>query len=146
MKIEQFKIEKDFENVYYFLKENGFSEKTITLLRKQKGLIIINGKDATTKTKLQKGDTLQLTFFKTPSNFLEIQKTPDIIFEDDFILAVNKPSGVCCMPTRSHYEDNIAGQVLFYMKKKDKDFVFRLVNRLDKDTAGILIIPKDIIS
>ena len=146
MKIECFNIERDFEGVYYFLKEKGFSEKTITLLRKERGLIVINGNDATTKTKLKKGDKLQLTFLKEPSTFLEIKKEPQIIYEDDFLLAVNKPSGICSMPTRSHYEDNIAGQVLFYMKKKDKDFVFRLINRLDKDTAGILIIPKDIVS
>jgi len=146
MKSEIFNIKKDYENVYYFLKDNNFSERTITSLRKEQGLIKINGKNATTKTILNIDDTLEISLPEKPSKFLETQQDPEIIFEDDYLLLINKPSGISCMPTRSHYDKNLAGQILYYMKKKDKNFTLRMINRLDKDTAGILIIPKDIIT
>ena len=50
------------------------------------------------------------------------------------------------MPSRSHYYHNLAGAICNYMNTKDKNFVLRMINRLDKDTAGIIIIAKDSIS
>ncbi|MBO5394964.1 MAG: RluA family pseudouridine synthase, partial [Clostridia bacterium] len=58
----------------------------------------------------------------------------------------NKPSGLTCMPNSSHYTHNLSGAIAYYMQNKEENFVVRILNRLDKDTAGIIIVAKDSIS
>ena len=147
MKEMAYKIEKDYKHVYYFLKDMDFSEAFITLLRKNDKSIMINNSFANTKSPLSSGDILKIALdLKEKSSFLSNNEPIDIVFEDDYILVVNKPSGVSCSPSRSHYSQNLAGSILGYMQQKDPNFVLRMKNRLDKDTAGLVIVAKDILT
>ena len=80
---------------------------------------------------------------KKASSFKPNNSPLDIIYEDEQLLVVNKPAGLTTTPSRSHYDNNISGAILNYMQKSDPDFVVRILNRLDKDTAGIIIVAKD---
>ena len=147
MKFQTYKIEKEFKNIYYFLKANGFSENFISNLRKDWGNFVVNEEIVNIKKGLRPGDILQIN--NNPNKKTSIMQCIiplDIVFEDKYYLLVNKPSGIPCMQTRSHYSNNMAGAICNYMSTKEEDFVLRIINRLDKDTAGIIIVAKDSIS
>ena len=134
------------ETIYLYLKRNGFSENYVKNLRKKEGYILLNKSVAYTNALIKNGDLLEL--FKNPNvnkinlNLIQNQIPITIIYEDDDILVVNKPSGMPTIPSRKHFEYNLASAVANYMRKKDSNFVVRIINRLDKDTSGLVCIAK----
>lgn len=147
MKYQEFTIKKDYKTIYYFLKDEGFAENFITNLRKKWGNLKVNGEVVNIRKILKDGDKLEIN--SNPNSKTTIMQCIiplNIVYEDKYYLLVNKPSGLSCMPSRSHYTYNLAGAICNYMKDKDDNFVLRIINRLDKDTAGIIVIAKDSIS
>ena len=145
MALRKYEINERFENVYYFLKNNSFSENYISNLRKNWGYIRLNGQIVNIKAPLNKNDILEIE--ASPNKKTEIKKCDlplNIVFEDEYYLLINKPSGISCMPNKSHYNMNLAGAICNYFK--DENFVLRIINRLDKDTAGLILIAKDSIA
>ncbi len=129
--------------IYFFLKSQDFSEHQIKELRKNEKSFILNDNYCTIKAKLSNGDKLQvLTNPQNASQILACDRALDILYEDDYYLIVNKPHLLASVPTRSHYNNNLGGRIMNYMNNKDDNFVLRIVNRLDKDTAGIVITAK----
>ena len=147
MKYQEFKINKNYQTIYYFLKDEGFAENFITNLRKTWGNLKVNDEIVNIRKSLKIGDKLEIN--SNPNSKTTIMQCIlplDIVYEDKYYLLINKPSGLNCMPSRSHYTYNLAGAICNYMKDKDDNFVLRIINRLDKDTAGIIIVAKDSIS
>lgn len=66
----------------------------------------------------------------------------DIIYEDEYILCVNKEKGIPCHPSSMHQEKTLYNAVINYYLKNNKKMPIHFVNRLDKDTTGIVIIAK----
>lgn len=144
MPYHTYKIEKDYESIYYFLKDNHFSERYITFLRKKMGNLRLNQEPVTIRSSLKTGDVLEvISDTSTRTSIMQCIIPLDIVYEDDYLLIVNKPSGLDTMPNRSHYSHNLSGAILHYMQPKNPDFTLHIVNRLDKDTAGIIMIAKD---
>lgn len=131
------------ETIYKYLKRNGFSENYMRNLRKQVGFIKLNGVTAFTNAYVKNNDILELC--KNPNTKSGIMQNIiplNIVFEDDDILVVNKPSGLASTPSRSHSQDNLSSAIMNYMSKQDDNFVVRIVNRLDKDTSGLVCVAK----
>ena len=61
-------------------------------------------------------------------------------------MVVNKPAGMPVHPSQGHYGNTLANGIAGYMESKGVDFVFRAVNRLDRDTSGLLLIAKHMLS
>ena len=142
-----YKITKDYDSVYYFLKDNGFSENFITNLRKVKGYILIDNQIATTKSFLPKNATLSICNNPNQKTTIMHCILPlDIVYEDAYYLLVNKPSGISTMPNRSHYSENLGGAICHYLQKNQPDFTLRILNRLDKDTSGLVLVAKNSIA
>lgn len=146
-KYEKYKIENSqtlkTPTIYFWLKSNGFSEHFIKALRKNQSSFKLNGTPCIINQNLANGDLLEV--LKNPfkaSNIQICDSELEIIYEDEDYLIVNKPHLLACIPTRSHYLDNLGGRIVKYMQQKDSNFVLRIVNRLDKDTAGIVIVAK----
>lgn len=130
--------------IYLFLKQEGFSENYISNLRKDAKNILINTVPADMRTLLKNGDVLKINKDpNTPSQFKPCNIPLEIVFEDDEYLVLNKPSGLATMPTKSHYDCNLGGAILNYLQKKDKNAVLRVVNRLDKDASGLILVAKN---
>ncbi len=147
MKMQKFIVDKDYKSIYIYLKQREFSENFIKNLRKVEGFLRINNEIVYINHPLKTGDILEINANpNTKSSIMHCVLPIDIVFEDDHYLIVNKPAGLATMPTRSHYSENLAGAICNYMDKKDHNFVLRIINRLDKDTAGLVIIAKDSIS
>lgn len=142
--MQKFIIDRDCKSIYIFLKQHGFSENYIKNLRKVEGFLRVNNETVFINHALKTGDKLEINANpNTKSSIMRCIIPLDIVFEDEFYLIVNKPSGLATMPTRSHYTKNLAGAICNYMDKKDPNFVLRIINRLDKDTAGLIIVAKD---
>lgn len=68
---------------------------------------------------------------------------PEIVYEDQDILAVNKPSGILTHPSGVHYADTLSNQVAAYFQNKKVSVRVRPVGRLDKETSGIVLFAKN---
>ncbi len=133
--------------IYFFLKNIGLSEHYIKNLRNTSGAILLNNNQTTINAQIKDGDIVSISNNPySASKIKPCEGSLDILFEDEDFLIVNKPHNLSCMPTQSHYSNNLGGQIVNYMQEKQPDFVLRIVNRLDKDTAGIVIVAKNVIA
>ena len=71
------------------------------------------------------------------------KKKIDILYEDKFIIIVNKPSNLLTIATDKIYEDTLYSQVYDYLKQKHKNNKVFIVHRLDKDTSGLVLFAKN---
>ena len=71
------------------------------------------------------------------------KKKLDILFEDKFVIVVNKPSNLLTVATLKEKERTLFSYVYDYLKQKNKNNKVFIVHRLDKDTSGIVILAKD---
>lgn len=126
-------------NVKDYLHKSGFSA---TLIKKVKfGGIFVNGVNVTVRKMLNSGDVIEVFLPDRTSENIEALNFPlDILYEDDYILAVNKPINMPTHPSKGNSLPTLANGV---MGKYDGNFVFRAITRLDRDTSGIVLIAKD---
>ena len=119
------------------------------MLRKKN--ITLNGGRATGNEKLSTGDHVKLFLSdETFGKFAGVQETAarahqklDIVYEDEDVLVINKPSNMPTHPSMGNYENSLANGVMYYYKSKGEERVFRAVNRLDKDTSGLMAVAKN---
>lgn len=111
---------------------------------KKAGSIKVNGKIAYLNQELTTGDRIEFSFGEDPGseNILPEFMELDIVFEDDYLAVVNKKAGIPTHPSRNHYMGTLAnGMVYHWMGEKD-NITIRPVNRLDKDTSGLVVFAK----
>ena len=110
----------------------------------KKGKILLNGLVVDTRNTINIGDQLIIDFNynEDNSNILPKEMDLDIVYEDDWLLVVNKPSGIAIHPSILHFDDSLSNGVCFYFNKIDLKKKIRPVNRLDIDTSGLVIFAK----
>ncbi len=143
-----YNINEDTLTVGTFLTEKGYSHNLIDDIKHIKGGLTVNGKEVYTKEILRPGDVLKVKLPEEKNDdWIEPEEIPlDILYEDDDLLVVDKDAGVLVHPTRDHAEGTLAGGLRWYFEQKHEPFTFRVVNRLDQDTSGLLIIPRHALS
>ena len=130
-----------------FVLENELKCSSNIITRLKKGeYILLNGKRETVIKKLAYGDRLKIIIpEESPKELIKNpQITFDVIFEDEDILVVNKPAKIPTHPSQNHYTDTLANGIAAYIDSGE--FVFRAVNRLDRETSGIVLIAKNILA
>ncbi len=123
------------------IREQKVSQAMRRRLRRD-GSFLVNRAPATWDTLLNPGDSVEVHLSKTS----HIDSTPmdlDIILEDDYLLVINKPSGLLMHPTSSERYHTLANGVLAYFQQHGIDASFHPIHRLDKDTSGLVIIAKN---
>lgn len=135
-------------NIEYFLKEQGFSNQNIIDLKKMPESILVNDVWKHVNYSLQPLDTLKVCMEETASSqkIVPVELPLDIIYEDEDLLVVNKPADMPIHPSMGNYENTLANAVAWYYHKQNIPFVFRCINRLDRNTSGLTIIAKHMIS
>ncbi len=127
--------------------ELGLSRSLLTRLKNTTGGIKKNGIEVTVRSLLCTGDLLTLKTGDCDTdinrNIVPVYLPFDIIFEDEDIIAVNKLPATPVHPSFGHYDDSLANALTFYYQAQGIPFVFRAVNRLDRDTSGIVLIAKN---
>ena len=131
-----------------FLKEKEYSRAVlIELKRTQKG-IRKNGVWAKVNETLKAGDRLDISLIDPEPSENIVPKSCDfeILYEDEDILVVSKPYDTPIHPSINNYDNTLANGIADYFKKQNKPYVFRCINRLDRDTTGVTIIAKNLLS
>ncbi len=118
---------------------------SVTLVKKAKyGGIILNGSPVTVRAPVHEGDIIEIYTDSATSEGIPPMDIPlRVLYEDEDILAVDKPTNMPTHPSKGNNLPTLANAVMGYY---GGDFVFRSVNRLDRDTSGIVVIAKNQIS
>ena len=106
--------------------------------------IELNHKPCDTRKTGTFGDTITINFDyeEDNSNIIPTKMNLNIIFEDDWLLVVNKPSGIAIHPSVLHYSDSLCNGIRFYFNKIGLKKKIRPVNRLDLNTSGLVVFAK----
>ena len=130
-----------------FLKERGYSRHALTLLKQTEGGILCNGREVYLSQPLRKGDRMDL-FLKeeVPEEIEPVELPFGIVYEDDDLMVVDKPADMPVHPSMKNHYNTLANAAAWYGRTKGDSFVYRCVNRLDRDTTGLLILAKHILS
>ena len=139
----KFYINREYDgcSVRDFLKSGkGFSSR-LFLSVKQCGKFLINGNIAYPYTKCNAGDLLEVIFPESHTKVVPQYMPLDILYEDDFFLAVNKPFFMPCHPSIGHFDDTLANYVKGYLG--DSISAVHIPARIDMNTTGIVIIAKN---
>lgn len=107
--------------------------------------VLLNGKPAKKRIKLESGDEVEVLFVMTPEIDLEPESIPlDILFEDEHLIVVNKPSGMVVHPAVGNWSGTFVNALLYHCKTLPEGEYLRpgIVHRLDKETSGVLIAAK----
>ncbi len=131
-----------------FLKSRGYSHRLVVYLRNTEGSLTIQGQPVYTIHRLQSGEVLKVVLTEeTPSQSIVPVNLPlSIVYEDEDILVVNKAAGVPIHPSQGHYDNTLANAVAWYYSQKGETFTYRAINRLDRDTTGLLILARHMLS
>mgnify|MGYP005944389923 CR=1 FL=1 len=142
--------EEERENltVEWFLRRHGYSRHIITGLKRTEDGIFRNGVRAWTSQAVHAGDVIETHLVETePSDGILPRPVPfSVVYEDDDILVVDKPADTPIHPSIGNYENTLANALAYRFASRGEHFVFRAVNRLDRDTTGLLLIAKHKIS
>lgn len=140
--------EQSNQRISSFLMERGFSAKNLKDLKKQEQSILRNGIWAYVNEILNVGDILEVVVKETESseNIVPVYMPLEIVYEDEDILVINKTGDMPTHPSQNHYEDTLANAVMYYYVAQGDQFVFRCLNRLDRETSGLTLIAKNMIS
>ena len=131
-----------------FLKREGFSRHILSSMKNVPNTIILNGVRGFGRSVLKPGDHLMVTVPETESgkNIIRTEMDLSILYEDEDILVINTPAGMPVHPSAGNYENTLANGIAWYFAEKGEDFVYRCINRLDRDTTGALILAKNPLS
>ncbi|MBR2787068.1 MAG: RluA family pseudouridine synthase [Clostridia bacterium] len=136
---------ESFDNIKHVLKSKLEISDRLLLKLKSNSNILLNGKIANVKETVKANDIIEviLDYYEDNSNIVPTKMNLSIIYEDDSLLIINKPAGFPIHPSMLHFEDSISNGVKYYFDKINLCKKIRPVNRLDKDTSGIVIFAKN---
>ena len=131
-----------------YLKKRGFSTRSQILLKNQENSVLVNGTPVFLTHRLLAGDrlTIRLTEETSSEHIIPVELPLDILYEDEDLLVVNKVAGMPIHPSQNNYDNSLGNALAWYFAQKRENFVFRCINRLDRDTSGLTIIAKNAIS
>lgn len=126
----------------YLTKEVGLSRRNISQLKKHQGMYL-NEKKTHANARLATNDLLEIFHQDTPSENIapEAMHLP-IHYEDKYILVVEKPSGIPVHQSRGHIYGTLSNGVAYHYQQQGLGIKVRPINRLDKDTSGLVLFAK----
>lgn len=146
----RYEIEDKHHNksIAMFLKEKEYSRAVFIELKKTKIGIRKNGTWAIVNEHLKSGDTLDICLVEgeTSENIIPKQCELEILYEDEDILVLSKPYDTPIHPSINNYDNTLANGVMYYAKQQNCSYPFRCINRLDRDTTGVTVIAKNLLS
>lgn len=107
--------------------------------------ILLNGEPATVRKILHTGDLLTLAVEdRAPQEKLEpVPLALPLVYEDEDVAVPDKPAGMPTHPSCNHHDDTVANALAYYYREAEIPFVFRPVNRLDRNTSGLLLVARN---
>lgn len=137
MKLDYIVKDNRYFNIKQILKEEFNMSSRLILKLKSYKRIILNDEVTYIDKEVRLNDVLELNldFEEDNSNIVPKKMNLDIIYEDEAILIINKPSDIAVHPSILHYDNSLSNGVRFYFDKIGLKRKIRPVNRLDRDTS-----------
>ena len=111
------------------------------------GLVLVNGKTPKSSQQIKSGDIFEIDLpVAVPTELVGFDFDLDILFEDNDIIVLNKPSGLVVHPAAGHAQDTLVNALIHHSKNLSMKFGENrpgIVHRLDKETSGILVVAKN---
>ena len=134
-------IKEDTTVKKVLIEKLNLSSQLVTNIKKYSDGILLNGKKVNVNVSLKFGDELKIKIYDENSDIKPNDIPLNILYEDDDIIVLNKERNMPTHPSQNHYEDTLANALMYYFK--EKNFTFRAITRLDKDTSGIVLVAKN---
>ena len=126
-----------------FLKEEmGMSTGLMNRL-KWKDMLFVNGMPQHTDYPVKPGDVITVLLDEPAPEYPAEEGELTVLYEDDHILAVDKPAGMLIHPSRARLTGTLANRVVAYYQKTGQASAFHPITRLDRDTFGIVLLTKN---
>lgn len=134
-----------YSNVKEVLKAEFSMSDRLLLKLKKLDKIYLNGNVTSVNHSVLENDLIEcyLDYEEDNSNIVPTEMPLNIIYEDEAYIVVNKPAGIPVHPSMDHYTDSLSNGIAFYFNQIGLKKKIRPVNRLDKDTSGIVIFAKN---
>ena len=143
-------IPKEFDgcSLLSFLKAKQYSSPIITHLKRTENGILLNGVWGRVRDILHTNDELTITLIESESSEHIVPRNLalDIVYEDEDLMVINKAANTPIHPSQGNFDNTLANAVAYYFNQKQEAFTYRCINRLDRDTTGLLIIAKHMYS
>ena len=134
-----------YNSIRAILKEEFLMSDRLIAKLKNTSQIYINNKPVYINHILSTEDVLSvnLDFNEESENIVPTKMKLDILYEDESLLILNKPAGIPVHPSMEHYTDSLSNGVKYYFEQISLKRKIRPVNRLDRNTSGIVIFAKN---
>ena len=131
-----------------YLRRKGYSGQNLAEIKRMPQSVLVNGEHYYMKQELNTGDHLSIHICETKCSekIPPIQIPLDIVYEDEDIIVINKPAGMPIHPSLNNYTNSMANALAWYYQEQGKPFIFRCCNRLDRDTSGLTVVAKHLVS
>lgn len=131
-----------------FLRRRGYSRHIISCAKRREDGILVDGKRAFANYRLSPGERLSVTLSEDTSSsaVVPVPLPLEIVYEDEDLLIVNKAADTPIHPSVNNTDNTLANGVVYHYQARGEPFVFRCINRLDRDTTGLLIVAKHMLS
>lgn len=133
-------------NIRQVLREKfGVSERLLTKLKKNKKIYLNGNNDIFLDIPVKSLDIVEVDFDfdEDNSNIVPVKMDLNVIYEDDSLIVLDKPFNMPVHPSLNHYEDSLSNGLKYYYDSINLHRKIRPINRLDKDTSGIVIFAKN---
>lgn len=124
------------------IEEMGISIRMISDL-KRRNAVQVNGENKKNHDEVKRGDVIRVDLGTDRSEYEPREGSVDIVYEDDDVIVVNKPPFTVVHPTKNHLEDTLLNHMEHYFRQNGIEERVRFINRLDRDTSGLLLIAKN---
>lgn len=133
-------------NIRQVLREKfSVSERLLTKLKKNKKIYLNGNNDIFLDIAVKNSDIVEVDFDfdEDNSNIVPVKMDLNVIYEDDSLIVLDKPFNMPVHPSLNHYEDSLSNGLKYYYDSINLHRKIRPINRLDKDTSGIVIFAKN---
>lgn len=141
-----YKNETKYTNktIYDVLKNEFDISRNLLIKLKRENKIFCNDLEAKSKDIVKDNDVIKvnLDFVEDNENIVPTKMDLNIIYEDEYLLVLNKPCNTPVHPSHNNYTNSLSNGVKFYFDSIGLNKKIRPVNRLDKDTTGLVVFAK----
>ena len=141
---------EEAQNLEQFLRGKGCSHHVLLHLKHTQDGILLNGNPVFSSQILKEGDVVTLQVrepaFSSESHLPEAAPPLSVLYEDADLLVINKPAGLPVYRSRNVQETTLADAARAYFAARGLPFTFHCINRLDRDTSGVLILARHLYS
>lgn len=149
--MEQFQLSWKIESLYdgmlikdYLINIQNLSRRALTAIKYKDGGIYVNGEEKTVRFQLSTGDNLIIKFpSEERSESVKSEEIAlDIVYEDPYVIVINKPPNMAVIPSREHPSGTVANAVFYHYEQIGLASTIHIINRLDRDTSGLMLVAK----